>query len=57
MPGFHMTRQSEVETQASERYQAWGTGQPLVYPGSYSQALPTRSPGRGLDLPLLSFRF
>jgi len=58
IPGIiHMTRQSEVETQASERYQAWGTGQPLVYPGSYSQALPMRSLGRGLDLPLLAFRF
>jgi hypothetical protein len=58
IPGiFQMTRPSEVETQASERYQAWGTGQPLVYPGSYSQAQPLSSPGRGFDLPLLAFRF
>jgi hypothetical protein len=58
VPGiFRMTKQSDVETQASERYQAWGTGQPLVYPGSYSQAPSMRSPGRRLDLSLLSFRF
>jgi hypothetical protein len=58
IPGiFNMTRPSEVENQATERYQAWGTGQPLVYPGAYSQAPSMRSPGRRLDLSLLSFRF
>jgi hypothetical protein len=58
IPGIiRMARQTELETQASERYQAWGSGQPLVYPGAYSQSLPMRSPGRRLDLSLLSFRF
>lgn len=58
IPGIiRMARQTELETQASERYQAWGSGQPLVYPGAYSQALPMRLPGRRLDLSLLSFRF
>ena len=58
IPGIvKMAKQTEVETQASERYQYAGYGRPPVYPGSYSQALPMRPPGARLDLPLWSFRF
>jgi len=58
IPGIiRMAKQTEIETQASERYQAWSEGRPLVYPGIYSQSPSMRSPGRRLDLSLLSFRF
>lgn len=58
IPGIiRMAKQTEIETQASDRYQAWGAGQPLLYPGQYSQTPSMRSPGRRFDLSLLSIRF
>ena len=58
VPGIiRMAKQTEIETQASDRYQFSGSGRPTVYPGSYSQGMPMRSAGVRLDLPLLAFRF
>ncbi len=58
IPGIvRMAKQTEVETEAVDRYQYTGTGQQPIFPPGYSSALPGGARGKALNLSLLSFKF
>jgi hypothetical protein len=58
IPGIvRMAKQTEVETEAVDRYQYAGVGRQPVFPPGYSSALPGGARAKALNLSLLSFKF
>jgi len=58
IPGIVMlTRQSEAEDKAVDRYQLFGAGPPPAFPLGNSRALSTGSAGKNFSLSLWSFAF
>jgi hypothetical protein len=58
VPGIvRMAKQTEVETEAVDRYQYTGAGRQPVFPPGYSSALPGSASRKALNLSLLSFKF
>jgi hypothetical protein len=58
VPGIvRMAKQTEVETEAVDRYQYTGAGRQPIFPPGYSSALPGGARAKALNLSLLSFKF
>jgi nitrate reductase NapE component len=58
IPGIiRITRPSEAENAANDRYQNPGLPRLPPYPASYQQSLHLRPPARTLSVPILSFTF